>query len=150
MSLRRVPLPNLVATQVLAQRLAPHLVAGDVIALRGGLGAGKTTFARALISSLLRKDTEVPSPTYTLVQLYQGDTFPIFHFDLYRIEHPDDVFELAWEETHLGVALIEWPERAGPHLPQWRLVLTFAGDAENRQVTLEPHGEHWQTKLYGF
>ena len=81
----RFDLPNLAATADLAQKLAPLLKAGDVIALHGGLGAGKTTFSRALISALLGQDTEVPSPTYTLVQTYDGPSFPIFHFDLYRM-----------------------------------------------------------------
>ncbi|MHA7898591.1 MAG: tRNA (adenosine(37)-N6)-threonylcarbamoyltransferase complex ATPase subunit type 1 TsaE [Henriciella sp.] len=143
-------LADLAATELLAQRLAPLLKAGDVIALQGGLGAGKTTFSRALISALLRQDTEVPSPTYTLVQSYDGPDFPIFHYDLYRIEDPEEVFELGWEETQDGLALIEWPDRAGAHLPAWRLDLTIEITGDIRTARLEPRGEDWQTRLHEF
>ncbi len=141
-------LPSLSATAKLARKLAPVLKGGDVIALRGGLGAGKTTFARALITSLLGRETDVPSPTYTLVQTYAGPHFPIFHMDLYRLEQPDEVFELGWEETHDGLALIEWPDRAGTHLPRWRLDLTLEILGNSRKAVLEPHGEDWQTRLH--
>ena len=143
-------LPNLTATAYLAQKLAPLLKAGDVIALHGGLGAGKTTFSRALISALLGQETEVPSPTYTLVQTYDGPSFPIFHFDLYRIEDPSEVFELGWDETQDGVALVEWPDRAGAHLPAWRLDLQIDLVGDNRTARLEPRGEDWQTRLHEF
>ena len=132
----------------LARALATSLRAGDVIALHGGLGAGKTTFSRALISALLKRDTDVPSPTYTLVQSYDGPDFPIFHMDLYRLEDPDEVFELGWDETQDGLALIEWPERAGANLPAWRLDLTFEILGDTRKAILEPHGEDWQTRLH--
>jgi tRNA threonylcarbamoyl adenosine modification protein YjeE len=149
-----LPLPSLEATKALAEQLAPLLKAGDVIALHGGLGAGKTTFSRALISALIAQETDVPSPTYTLVQTYEAPDFPIFHFDLYRLDDPDDVFELGWDETQDGLALIEWPDRAGRHLPGWRLDLTLdlqtEGGAETRTATLEPHGEDWQKRLHGF
>lgn len=141
-------LPSLDATEALAKRLAPMLKAGDVIALRGGLGAGKTTFSRALISALLGRETEVPSPTYTLVQTYEGPDFPIFHLDLYRLDSADDLFELGWDETQSGLALIEWPERAGAHLPEWRLDLFIEIDGAVRKARLEPHGEDWQTRLH--
>ena len=146
--MRRYELADLVATAALAEMLAPRLKAGDVIALRGGLGVGKTTFSRALISALMRRETEVPSPTYTLVQTYEGPAFPIFHFDLYRLEHPDEVFELGWDETQDGLALIEWPDRAGPHLPGWRVDLTLDIVGDIRVATLEPRGEDWQTRLH--
>lgn len=137
------------ATDRLARRLAPHIRAGDVIALHGGLGAGKTTFSRSLISAHLGARTEVPSPTYTLVQTYDGPDFPIFHFDLYRLEEPDDVMELGWDETMDGLALIEWPAKAGDHLPAWRLDLTLEQTADGRTARLVPHGEDWQTRLHG-
>ncbi|MEM1086595.1 MAG: tRNA (adenosine(37)-N6)-threonylcarbamoyltransferase complex ATPase subunit type 1 TsaE [Pseudomonadota bacterium] len=144
-----ITLPNLEATAGLANRLVPFLKAGDVIALHGGLGAGKTTFCRSLISALLGTETEVPSPTYTLVQTYEGHTHPIFHFDLYRLENPAEVFELGWDETVDGIALIEWPDRAGPHLPEWRLdlVLSVEPGTKTRTARLEPHGEDWQTRI---
>ena len=143
-------LPDLAATRALAEKLAPLLKAGDVIALHGGLGAGKTTFSRALISALLGQETEVPSPTYTLVQTYDGPDFPIFHFDLYRLNSPDEVDELGWDETQDGLALIEWPDQAGSCLPAWRLDLSLELTGEIRVARLEPRGEDWQTRLHEF
>ena len=137
-------------TAALAGRLAPLLKAGDVIALRGGLGAGKTTFTRALVSALLGQETEVPSPTYTLVQTYDGPSFPIFHFELYRLDSPSEVFELGWDETQNGLAIIEWPDRAGQHLPAWRLDLEIEMIGENRMARLAPQGEDWQKRLHEF
>ena len=141
-------LPSLAATVDLARALAPLLKAGDVIALHGGLGVGKTTFSRALIEALLGREVQVPSPTYTLVQTYDGPDFPIFHMDLYRLEQPDEVFELGWDETPDGLALIEWPDRAGPNLPAWRLDLTLEILGDTRKAILEPRGEDWQTRLH--
>ena len=102
-------------TRALGAWLATHLKRGDVIALHGDLAAGKTTLVRGLIQALLGPDEEVPSPTYTLVQMYEAPDFPVWHFDLYRLENPAGVHELGWDETRDGVALIEWPERAGGH-----------------------------------
>jgi tRNA threonylcarbamoyladenosine biosynthesis protein TsaE len=146
--LKHFDLPTLEATNDLARALAPRLKAGDVIALRGGLGVGKTTFARALIETLLGQPTDVPSPTYTLVQTYDGPDFQIFHMDLYRLEAPDEVFELGWDETQNGLALIEWPDHAGPHLPSWRLDLSLEILGDTRKAILEPHGEDWQKRLH--
>ncbi|MEO0607707.1 MAG: tRNA (adenosine(37)-N6)-threonylcarbamoyltransferase complex ATPase subunit type 1 TsaE [Pseudomonadota bacterium] len=143
-------LADLAATEALAKRLAPHLKTGDVVALFGGLGAGKTTFARALISALMGQETEVPSPTYTLVQTYDGPAFPIFHYDLYRLNDPDDVVELGWDESQNGLALIEWPDHAGSHLPAWRLDLSLKITGDIRNARLEPQGEDWQTRLHAF
>ena len=143
-------LTTLAETSALAQRLAPVLKAGDVVALHGGLGAGKTTFARALINALMVQETEVPSPSYTLLQTYDGPAFPIYHFDLYRLNAPDEVLELDWYGTADGLALIEWPDRAGDYLPKWRLDLTLDMSSETRTATLEPRGEDWQTRLHGF
>lgn len=145
-----VSLPGLEETAQLAARLAPHLKAGDVIALEGDLGAGKTTFCRALISALLGEDTEVPSPTYTLVQTYDGPDFPIFHFDLYRLNDPAELDELGWDETFGGLALIEWPEKAGARLPAWRLEISLKISGTGRTAHLVPHGEDWQTRLDEF
>lgn len=147
---KTIQLRTLTDTEALAEQIAPHLKTGDVIALNGDLGAGKTTFARALIRALLATDVDVPSPTYTLVQTYAGPRFPIFHFDLYRLDTPDDVHELGWDETQSGLALIEWPERAGAYLPVWRLDMTFTISGESRMVALEPQGEDWQTRLHDF
>ena len=90
------------ATRALGAALAGLLMAGDVIALHGDLGAGKTTLTRGLIQALCGADEDVPSPTYTLVQAYDGPGFPIWHFDLYRLDRPDEVRELGWDETQAG------------------------------------------------
>ncbi|MFN3910991.1 tRNA (adenosine(37)-N6)-threonylcarbamoyltransferase complex ATPase subunit type 1 TsaE [Hyphomonas sp.] len=134
-------------TRALGGRLAALLRRGDVVALHGDLGAGKTTLARGLIQSLLGSEVEVPSPTYTLVQMYDGPGFPLWHFDLYRLDEPGDVQELGWDETPEGAALIEWPERAGRLLPQVRLDVFLEISGEGRCARLEPRGEGWQERL---
>lgn len=134
-------------TNALGARLARRLRRGDVIALHGQLGAGKTTLVRGLIRALLGDQEEVPSPTYTLVQMYEGPGFPVWHFDLYRLETADDVFELGWDETQDGVALIEWPERAGAHLPGSRLDVFLEISGDGRRARLEAGGEGWQERL---
>ena len=116
------------------------LVPGDCIALSGDLGAGKTTFARALIRAASGDpDLEVPSPTFTLTQLYETPRFDIAHLDLYRLVSPDEVDELGIEAAlDRGIALIEWPERGGDRIPSPSFTLSFAddGDDNNRSVTL--------------
>ncbi len=138
------------ATLSLGQAIAQILRPGDFLALHGDLGAGKTTLTRGIIQALLGPDEEVPSPTYTLVQVYEGPGFPLWHFDLYRLEDPDGVEELGWDETVEGVALVEWPERAGRHLPQVRLDVLLEIHGDQRRVRLEPKGEGWQERLHGF
>lgn len=138
------------ATARLAARIAACLRPGDVIALYGDLGSGKTVFARGLIHALCG-DQEVPSPTFTLVQTYATPDFEIWHFDLYRLERPGDAFELGLEDALAdGVTLIEWPERLGGHLPAHRLEVRLAygtGDTE-RMVALTGTGD-WPIRLRG-
>ena len=134
-------------TRALGGRLAPLLRRGDVVALHGDLGAGKTTLVRGLIQSLIGLETEVPSPTYTLVQMYEGPAFPLWHFDLYRLEAPGDVHELGWDETQDGAALIEWPEQAGSLPPSTRLDVFLEISGDGRRARLEPKGEGWQERL---
>jgi len=141
--------PDETSLRDVGARVAGLLQAGDVIALHGDLGAGKTTFSRGLIGAYAGAD-DVPSPTYTLVQMYEGGPLPVWHFDLYRLKAPGEVVELGWDETQDGVALVEWPERAGTYLPDWRLDVTIDFSGEGRRVTLEPRGEGWQTRLHGF
>lgn len=136
------------ATATLAACLAPHLRAGDVIALDGELGTGKTTFARGLIGALSGPG-EVPSPTFTLVQVYDARPAPLWHFDLYRIGAPEDAYELGIEEALAdGICLIEWPDRLGALLPRDRLHVRLAFDAEPdaRRVRLIGHGS-WAARL---
>ncbi len=116
---------------------------GDVVALFGDLGAGKTSFARGLIAEFAREageaSPEVPSPTFTLVQTYEFPRAAIWHFDLYRIERPEDAYELGIEEALTeGIALIEWPERLGALLPESRVEvhLRFGAGAESRAIEI--------------
>lgn len=140
-------LPDEAATAALAARLAPLLRPGDLVCLQGDLGAGKTAFARALINGLPGPREEVPSPTFTLVQTYPRDGLEIWHFDLYRLERPDEVWELGLEEAlAAGASLVEWPERAGGLLPAERLVVRLAHAGAGRRATLEPHGG-WAARL---
>lgn len=132
-------------TEHLAARLAARAKAGDIIGLSGKLGSGKTTFARAFVRARLGRDSEeVPSPTFTLVQVYEHDEGTIWHFDLYRLAAPEDAYELGIEDAFAdGISLIEWPERLGSATPPDWLVLTLApGDGPDaRRATLTPHGE---------
>lgn len=130
-------LPCAEATISLARRLAPFLRLGDVVALKGELGSGKTTFARALICELVGVDLEVPSPTYTLAQSYMARSFEIWHFDLYRIKSADELLKLELAEMQRNcLLLIEWPDRLGPGFMSDRLEIIFKylGDNEARGV----------------
>ena len=128
-------LPDESATMSLAADIASLLQPGDLVTLSGELGCGKTTFARALIRSLTGdKDLEVPSPTFTLLQVYDsvikdGAKFPIVHADLFRIKDPSELAELGWDEAADGaLVIVEWPERAGGGLSGDRLDITFHTD----------------------
>ncbi len=132
----------------LAASLAPHLRAGDVIALEGELGTGKTTFARGLIAALGGVG-EVPSPTFTMVQAYDTAPAPLWHFDLYRLATPADAYELGIEEAvATAISVVEWPDRLGALLPRDRLDVRLAFDAEPdvRRVRLVGHGA-WAARL---
>lgn len=149
-------LPDLAATQALAVRIGPMLRAGDVVALYGGLGAGKTAFARALIQGLqapLGCVEEVPSPTFSLVQHYQIGGLGLWHFDLYRLSGPGETWELGLEEAFTeGVSLIEWPQCVESRLPDSRLEIYLeipedAGIEESRrQVRLVGYGD-WAVRM---
>lgn len=130
-------LPDETATIAFAGRLAPLLTVGDCLLLDGDLGMGKSTFARALIRARTGvRDLEVPSPTFTLVQVYDGDP-PIWHFDLYRLSDPDELIELGIDEAlEDGLSLIEWPDRGEGLLPKDALRLAFAEEGEGRRVRL--------------
>lgn len=148
-------LPDLSEPQLvrLAQELGFMLRQGDTIALHGELGAGKTTFARALIRAIAGDDSlDIPSPTFTLVQHYDTARLKLAHFDLYRLSSPDEVDELGLEHALQGGAvLIEWPERAEDRLPEDRLDIFLSDGApaegvETRTVRLEGHGS-WRNRV---
>ncbi len=148
-------LPDEMATRHLVRKLAPLMGKGDVVALWGDLGSGKTSFARALIRALPAppggqgEDEEVPSPTFTLVQTYARLPADVWHFDLYRVDRPEDVHELGLEDALAeGITLVEWPERMGPLLPPDRLDLRLAFNDEGhaRRATLVGHGS-WGRRL---
>lgn len=134
-----LPLADEAATERLGAALAARLRPRDVVALEGGLGAGKTTLARAILRAAAGDPALiVPSPTFTLVEIYETPGASWWHFDLYRLEQPEQVFELGWEDARAeGVALVEWPERLGPLLPRDRLTVRLAIEGEGRRATLE-------------
>lgn len=118
--------------------LAPALRAGDTVLLSGPIGAGKTHLVRAMLRARLGPATEVPSPTFTLIQPYDDGDMVIVHADLYRIQHPHDVMELGLEDIMVrGIALIEWPERLGPYRPADALDLTLTPLGDGRHVAAQ-------------
>ncbi len=138
----------------MAAGILAHLVRpGDVLALWGDLGAGKTTFARGFIAALLPGEDAVPSPTFTLVQTYpvalHGEVAEIWHFDLYRLKRADEAYEIGIEEAFAsGVSLIEWPDRLGSLLPPKRLDVTLSPglSVDSRRLSLAG-GQEWATRL---
>lgn len=131
-------LPSDDDTARLGRWFADRLRAGDVVALEGPIGAGKTHFSRALIRARLGYDEDVPSPTFTLIQTYEADV-EIWHADLYRLTHPDEVLELGLDEAfRTAICLIEWPERMGDALPAdaIRLRLVPTGDSRRAEINL--------------
>src|SRR5271169_6559521 len=143
-----VDLPDEAATAGFAAQISALAATGDIIALKGDLGAGKTSFARAFIRA--RGSTEeVPSPTFTLVQVYELSPAAIWHFDLYRLKSPEEAWELDIEEAFAeGISLIEWPERLGTLLPRRRLEIEFlfGHQPDSRRVLIDV-GEGWQQRL---
>ncbi|MBL0948837.1 tRNA (adenosine(37)-N6)-threonylcarbamoyltransferase complex ATPase subunit type 1 TsaE [Brevundimonas sp.] len=147
---RDITLADEAATTRLGAALAQHVAAGEVVLLSGDLGMGKSTLARGLIRALTRPDEDVPSPTFTLVQFYEGPT-PVAHFDLYRLEDPREVDEIGLQEAiDEGVALIEWPERLGTGgaeaLSPDRLSVRLETAGTGRRARLTGHGV-WAEKL---
>jgi tRNA threonylcarbamoyladenosine biosynthesis protein TsaE len=146
-----IDLPDAAATARLAENLAGRARPGDVIGLQGPLGSGKTSFARGFIRARGGAE-EVPSPTFTLVEIYTPPSGPpIWHFDLYRLDRPEDAYELGIEEAFAeGISLIEWPERLGALIPEEHLALELApGPVESaRRAWLRP-SPGWAARLEG-
>ena len=142
----RRDLPDEQASELFAREMAQWVEPGDLVALWGGLGAGKTFLARALLRHLTgNPNLEAPSPTFTLMQSYDGPGYPILHADFYRLSGSGDLENLGWDEARDGaLTLLEWPDRAGARLPGNRLdiELSFAPDlgASGRRALVTAHG----------
>ena len=124
---------------MLAATLARKCRAGDLFLLSGPLGAGKSVFSRAFIRALCGEDTEVPSPTFTLVQNYECAKGTIRHYDLYRLEEPEEIFELGWEEAMVdGITLVEWPQKLGEFTPMSAIRVAIEPlDGDKRKITVD-------------
>lgn len=142
-------------TLALGGRLFAVARAGDVITLSGDLGVGKTVLARGFVRAgaapggLLDETFDVPSPTFTLVQVYETKTDVIWHFDLYRVEEASELWELGWEEAlDEGISLIEWPDRAAGFLPEERLDVVVRQTAKKgeREIDLVA-GKGWEERI---
>jgi tRNA threonylcarbamoyladenosine biosynthesis protein TsaE len=138
------------ATEGLARAMAPHLGAGDMLGLVGDLGAGKSSFARALIAARLEalgRAEEIPSPSFTLVQTYDLGDVELWHADLYRLGSVGEIIELGLQEAFSGaITLVEWADRLGAAAPARRLELRLdfvPGDDDARLARLTAHGPGW-------
>ena len=145
-----LPLPTEADTAALAAHLAERLAPGDALLLSGPVGAGKSAFARALIRARLGEpEAEVPSPSFTLVQTYGEGSETLWHADLYRLSHPEEVAELgllaALEEA---ICVVEWPDRLGPLAPASALRLDLEPLGEGRQATFSGPSA-WAPRLEG-
>lgn len=145
----KVHLADETATETLAARLADCLGPGDVVALSGALGTGKSVFARAVIRALGCEDEEIPSPTFSLVQTYFAGGLLVHHFDLYRLDNEHDAVELGIDDAFAaGVSLIEWPDRLGAYLPPEHLdVRLEAGDKEGHRFATLRATDGWRARL---
>ncbi len=131
--------PDLGQTEEFAQILAPHLNPGDVIFLKGDLGAGKSALARAIIRALLDQPAlNVPSPTFLLALPYENQHWKLLHADLYRIRDPEEVDELGLFEDRETIVIIEWPEKAEGRLeaPTLNISIGFSGNSGGRVMRI--------------
>lgn len=139
-----IALPDLAAMEAFGQRIAARLAPGDVVALSGTLGTGKTTLARAILAALGHTG-EVPSPTYTIIETYDELNPPVVHADFYRLEDPSEVEELGLDDYREGAVLLaEWPDHAGgfAHEPAC-LAIDLEKVGDGREAVVTP-GTSWQ------
>jgi tRNA threonylcarbamoyladenosine biosynthesis protein TsaE len=133
-------LPSEEDTTRLGTWLAPRLRAGDTVLLSGPIGAGKSQFARAVIRARLGRAEDVPSPTFTLVQTYEAEV-EIWHSDLYRLSHPDEILELGLDEAFSSaICLVEWPDRLGALAPEDAISICLSAQNEGRSATIDVSG----------
>ena len=139
-------LPDARATRAFGRALGARLISGDVVALQGPLGAGKTALARAAIEASTGV-SDAPSPTFAIVETYEAHAFTLYHFDLYRLESIADAVEAGLEEAlEGGVCLIEWPERAAALLPPDGLLVGLSIEGEARHAFCRA-SENWRARL---
>ena len=126
---------SLEQTISLAKNLSKDIKAGSVIAMKGDLGTGKTFLTKHIISDLLEKDVAVTSPTFQLLQIYKGQGYDIYHYDLYRLKNRNEIFELGIEDAMNGrnLCIIEWPEMIFELLPKDSLVIELGFD-DNKNI----------------
>ncbi|HOA48287.1 MAG TPA: tRNA (adenosine(37)-N6)-threonylcarbamoyltransferase complex ATPase subunit type 1 TsaE [Novosphingobium sp.] len=144
-----VHLPDLAATEAFGQRIAARLRPGDVVALSGGLGAGKTTLARAIIAAL-GHDGEVPSPSFAIIETYDPPQvrLPLVHADFYRLERPEEAEELGLDHYREGAALVaEWPEHAGGFAHEPACLAITIETAETGRIAIVEPGADWLGRL---
>ncbi len=135
-------------TQEIGKKIAHMARKGDCFALYGTLGMGKSVLARAFVQELLSTTDEVPSPTFTLVQMYDADDFTIYHFDLYRLKSPEEIFELGMEEAlYEGVSLIEWPEKMGGYLPKKAICIQISPEKDSRKIEITTSSEEGMKRI---
>ncbi|MGB7372807.1 tRNA (adenosine(37)-N6)-threonylcarbamoyltransferase complex ATPase subunit type 1 TsaE [Pontixanthobacter sp.] len=140
-----IALPDLSAVDALGARIAQRLRAGDVVALTGGLGAGKTTLARAIIRSLGYSD-EVPSPTFTIIETYDPPavSMPLVHADFYRLKDPAEADEIGLDDYRSGAALLaEWPDHAGGFAHERACLSITLENADDGRMAIAGYGVDW-------
>ena len=138
-------------TLFLAKSLARLLKSGDTLLLFGDIGSGKTFFSRGLIQEMMKNQSvpidEVPSPTFSIVQPYDALYPIVWHLDLYRLSHHDEIYELGLEEAlEKGICLIEWPSKMGSNIPERNISISFdldGFDDEKRSILIELNGNGW-------
>ncbi len=139
-----IDLPSADDTARLGQRLAGSLGAGDTLLLSGPIGAGKSHLARSIIHALLGAGVEVPSPTFTLVQTYDGPEFEIWHADLYRLNLPEEAEELGlFDAFATALCLVEWPDRLGDEAPAGALHIDLQSSGDGRVAHIRFSEPRW-------
>ncbi|MFM5884181.1 MAG: tRNA (adenosine(37)-N6)-threonylcarbamoyltransferase complex ATPase subunit type 1 TsaE [Novosphingobium sp.] len=144
-----IALPDLAATAALGARIAAQLRPGDVVALSGGLGAGKTTLARAIIAALGHQG-EVPSPSFAIIETYDPPAvrLPLVHADFYRLNRPEEAGEIGLDDYREGAALIaEWPEQAGGFAHEPGCLSLRLETAETGRIAIVEGGSDWLGRM---